>query len=261
MFTINIDENACCGDSLCAKDCPVGCLVMENNKVKVHNVLKKFCMGCGHCAAVCPKNAINIKEAPSIGVINRDILPSEEGLALLMQTRRSIRKYKENPVKREDLEKAINTARYAPTAKNTQKVEWLVVEGREKLHAVADIVTKTLMDMPGGKGMREMHEQGQDPIFRSAPGCIFTYTDVAYDFGMIDSCISITYLELALANMNIGTCWAGWAMTAAMLNPEVAKILGLPEDKKIQTALMVGYSSAKYLNIPGRNAPSIKWVK
>lgn len=54
-----------------------------------------------------------------------------------IKTRRSIRQFKEMPVAREVLESIVETARFAPSWKNTQTPRYIVVESRPLIEKVA----------------------------------------------------------------------------------------------------------------------------
>ena len=54
---INIDKEKCIGCGMCEKDCIAHNIVVENHKA---GVLSNDCIMCGHCAAVCPKEAVAI---------------------------------------------------------------------------------------------------------------------------------------------------------------------------------------------------------
>lgn len=60
-------------------------------------------------------------------------LPAMEQLTQLIRGRRSIRTYREEPVKRDVLSSLISLARYAPTARNSQQLQWLVIDDKKIL--------------------------------------------------------------------------------------------------------------------------------
>ena len=71
----------------------------------------------------CPKNAFlpAAKELPAPALMDG-----------LLMSRRSVREFEDQPVGRQVLEALLDVARRAPTAVNSQKLHWIVVEGKEK---------------------------------------------------------------------------------------------------------------------------------
>ena len=98
-----------------------------------------FCLTCGHCIAVCPHGALRhslipLEECPAI---DKALIINDEQAAQFLRSRRSIRFFKDKPVEKEKIRKLIEIGRYAPTASNTQLVEWLVLTDTEKINDIA----------------------------------------------------------------------------------------------------------------------------
>jgi nitroreductase len=205
-----------------------------------------------------------------------------ERIRQLFQSRRSIRTYKERPVDRGLLQELIEMVVFAPSAHNSQKVRWLVFDGREKLRALAEITVDwmrwVIEVMP--ERAAELHferrvkhwENGADGILRGAPVLVVAHGEkelqtLPPDFvpeldnvtAPLDYAVALSYLELAAVGLGLGTCWAGYVYKAANIYPPMHKALGLPEGHQCFGALMVGYPKYVYKRIPPRNAPLITW--
>lgn len=56
-----------------------------------------------------------------------------------IKTRRSIRKYKDQPVPKEMVDKMLEAAMYAPSARNYRSWQFVVIDDRKKLDAISDL--------------------------------------------------------------------------------------------------------------------------
>ena len=104
--------------SVCARKFLHRIMMAQSPRYPVRN----SCNECGHCLLICPANAITHKNIhpDRIREISKDPLPSFAEVDTLMKCRRSIRNFADEPVEKELIEKIIDSARFAPSAKNTQ---------------------------------------------------------------------------------------------------------------------------------------------
>ncbi len=152
----------------------------------------------------------------------------------LAAARRSIRRYKPDPVEREKLDLCLEAARLAPSACNAQPCRFVVLDEpalRDKFcgevftgvysvtrfAAAAPVIVAVTSDT--GKLSAWLGNQVQDTNFR-----------------LVDIGIAAEHFVLAAAEQGLGTCWIGWfnARTAA-------KALGLGRGRKVEVLLSVGY--------------------
>ena len=92
-FKVNEDKCTHCG--LCSSDCPV--LIIDNKTEfpTIKEGKEENCLKCQHCLAVCPVGAISIwGKEPENSISAKSVIPQSIELENLMQTRRSIRKFK-----------------------------------------------------------------------------------------------------------------------------------------------------------------------
>ncbi|MCH5276337.1 MAG: nitroreductase family protein [Desulfovibrionaceae bacterium] len=260
MHVLEIDASRCCGDALCVRVCPTGCLRMHADKAAPVPLSGKLCLDCGHCVAVCPKAAVSIdgRSPDELAPARNSVTP--EAFSMLARTRRSMRAFRPDPVPHEILAAALDTARYAPTGKNSQDVAWIAVEGEEKLAALGKLVIDSMRTMPGTERLVEAFERGRDPILRKAPCVVFAHGSTGYGLSAADCAIAMTYCELALHSMGLGSCWAGYVLGVARHSAEVRTLLGLPEGREAYAGLMVGYPALRYQRIPDRKPAHLVWV-
>jgi len=262
---IQIDHERCIRCSLCVRECPVLCFRLNEEGISLRH--EEHCLHCGHCVAVCPAAAIALEGSPRAGeTIPSDKLPpvrpfiAFEDFDNLAKGRRSVRVFKNNAVPRDTLLRALDCARYAPTAKNLENVSWIVIEGRERLRRISDAVVDVFRPIPSMAGVARSHDAGHDPIFRSAPCAVFACADSGYDLSACNCDIAATYLELALPTLGLGTCWAGFVMRAAIDSPTVRAAIGAPEGQTPFAGLMVGIPDIRYHRIPARRELRVTWM-
>ena len=105
-------------------------------------------LSCGHCAAVCPVDAITIHaidpEASKFATFDADSrwLPHGEfntvQLVRLMASRRSCRNFKDKPVDRALLADLVKIGATAPSGTNSQMWTFTVLPARESVTALGD---------------------------------------------------------------------------------------------------------------------------
>lgn len=137
----------------------------------------------------------------------------------LLKERISVRKYETRPVEREKLEALVDAARFAPTARNEQPWEFVVVTQREGLERLA-----MLADYGG--------------FIRDAGALIAVFChDTKYY--LEDGSAATTYICLAATALGLGSCWvAGDKKNYA---EEVRRALSLPEDYRLVSLISLGY--------------------
>lgn len=271
MSFFTIDENKCAADGLCVAECPMGILTMDHKTPAPVEHAEELCINCGHCVAVCPHGAfsLNTMAAEACAPMEPELLPTPEVFRRLVRSRRSTRVYKNKPIEQEKLARLLDTARYAPTAKNTQQLGWLVISRKELLEELAGKAVDWMRDLIAKKDplattyhmprLVARWEEGRDPVLRSAPCLVMTHAPDDYRTGMIDSTIALTTFELAAATEGVGTCWAGFLFSAATFWPPLREALGLPAGRVITGAMMAGYPKNAYERIPLRNEAQVIW--
>jgi nitroreductase len=129
----------------------------------------------------------------------------------VVRLRRSIRRYKPDPVPEAVLEKVLDAARLAPSGGNRQPCHFIVVKDpeRKKMLGVAEWA-------------------------REAPVIIVGCTEAA---GQTDIAIAFEHLVLAATDQGLGTCWMGrWGADA-----DIRKALDIPDSIRILAVTPLGY--------------------
>jgi ferredoxin len=127
MSEILVDTSLCRKDGVCAAVCGARAVRVGANGFP-EEVPGGSCIQCGHCVAICISGALSHTGLPQEALfpVPKE-LPSAAQVDNLLMSRRAVREFKEQPVARETLEAMLDVARRAPSAKNNQKVHWIVV--------------------------------------------------------------------------------------------------------------------------------------
>lgn len=273
MRLFTIDDNKCTRCNCCAIDCPAQVIQSATKEAVPDEVIgaSESCIDCGHCVAICPTGAFSLETMKILecSEIDKKLLPSDEHMAEFLKSRRSVRRFKNKKLSREELSYLIEVARYAPTGSNKQKVEWTVFEESEKVNKLASLVvewTKSLAgNIPDVKTASTMAkignswDRGNDSILHGSPYLILVHAQENLPSAEADCVIAMTYLELYAASRGLGTCWAGFLNAAANSYKPLLKELDLPEGHKCFGAVMIGYPKHQYKLIPERKKANINW--
>ncbi len=142
----------------------------------------------------------------------------------VIRLRKSVRGFTDREVEEEKLDRLLEAARLAPSAKNFQEWRFVVVRDPQTRRKLAE----------AARGQKFV---GQAPVVLAC--CaetdhhVMTCGQPCYP---IDLAIAIDHITLAAAAEGLGTCWIG-----AFFEDQVQAILGIPEEIRVVALLPVGY--------------------
>jgi nitroreductase len=187
-------------------------------------------------------------------------LPTPAVIDRFLISRRSVREFKERPIARGTLEALLDVARRAPTASNSQKLHWIVVGDRAKVHALSAEAMNWLKISGISSAQLAQWEEGYDFVLRDAPAVIMVCTPADYGWGKQDCAIALTFLELAAETRGLGVCWAGYLTRIAGVYAPVRETLSVPEGYVVHGGLMLGERKYSYKLVPPRKPLSVQWI-
>jgi len=159
-----------------------------------------------------------------------------------IKTRRSIREYKDKPIPKDILEKIVDAARFAPTARNVQPWEFIVITKPETLKKIA-----------------ELAENGR--FVAGARTCIAVFcTDTKYY--LEDGCAATENILFAATAQGIASCWV--AGDKKPYCTQINNLLNVPNTLKLVSLIALGYpTSEKAFGITDKRKLSdvIHWEK
>ena len=179
-----------------------------------------------------------------------------------LRSRRSVRLFKPQPPKQEDVLKLLNICRYAPTAGNSQSMYFTVISNPDTLAAIrkatacwmAEEVEKGTVNKRYFKAvLHTFHEKKVDIIGRNAPMLIFVSTRRLNVTGVSNSEQCLAYAELFAPAVGLGTTIAGFIQACGIAGYQpLLDLVGIHPKQKLVGCMMVGYPRVKYKLMPER---------
>lgn len=268
MVVINTEK--CIGCALCVNDCFPHNIIMKDGKAQP---ISDTCMLCGHCVAICPANAVEITDYDMDDV--SDAAPHKftpEELLSLIKFRRSIRQFKDRPVPQELITQIIEAGRYTATAGNRQELSFIVVEKEmeqfrrlvienleEKGRALlaADNTPLQLLNYAhrwiAFADSYRKNPTEKDAVFFGAPAVILIAGDNPIDAGLAAS-----NMELVACASGLGVLYSGF-ITRGVGNEKTKNAIGVPAEKEVLIALVIGYPDVQYKRSAPRKKADIIW--
>ena len=186
------------------------------------------------------------------------------GLAEVIKGRRSVRKFKPDPVPKEVIEGILDLAIWAPSGMNRQEWYFVVVQG-EKVEEMKKIFADAFQDMKPRlekvfadkpkiiAATKEFFETyGRAPVF------IFAYCGKGSDGKTWDTnstAVAVQNLQLAVYEAGLGSTWTDGILGK---EKEINEALGI-KDKKLVCVLPVGYPD-EVPRVPSRREGRVEWV-
>jgi nitroreductase/NAD-dependent dihydropyrimidine dehydrogenase PreA subunit len=277
MPTITVHSEPCVQCGACADVC-YGRDVFEmtaNGAVAAH---PDHCRLCGHCVAVCPVDAIEIDEIPMAECppIERDQLPTAEALITTLRSRRSYRRFQDRPVPRDVIRQLISAARWIPTGYNRQYVDWIALDDETAITAlVRELLVELRRAMERGRDrsrflgslspeqvdrLIDQTAEKRKPFFFDAPAVLAAICDAETVCAREEATYATYNVMLVAERLGLGTCHIGSLHLLLEEFPRLQRrLLGIPDGKKLEALMVVGYPARTVRRMVPRRMPEIAW--
>ncbi|MGB6127218.1 MAG: nitroreductase family protein [Psychrilyobacter sp.] len=269
-----VDKEKCIGCEMCVKDCFPKDIEMIDGKAHINNIT---CFKCGHCIAVCPKEAISMDEYDMEEVMDyskESFSIDPDNLMNFIKFRRTIRQFKNCDVEKEKISKIIEAGRFTETGGNMQDVSYTVLT--ENLKELRELTLKSLKNI--GEYLlknltpetmvykkyakmwinmyREHNEnpESEDRLFFNAPAIIVVTAN-----SQVNGALASSNMELMTNALGLGTVFSGFLVKAANETKEIKDFIQVKEGKEVITCMIVGYPNVKYKRTVPRKKADICW--
>ncbi len=169
--------------------------------------------------------------------------------------RRSVRKYKPQPVNRDTMQTILNCGINAPNGQNKQSWAIRVVDNSDYINGLTEIYKKANPQAAKDPNFKNM--------FRNAPTVVFIAHDTSYDMSQIDCGLLGENMILSAWSMGVGSCCLGSPVRFMNTQPEAAdylKKLDFPEGYQLLYCIAFGYPDESPAAKP-RDAQKIKFIE
>lgn len=192
--------------------------------------------------------------SPKNAEVEKAVSGAENQVVETIMARRSIRKYKQQPVEKDKLQQILECGINAPNGMGRQSWEIRVVDTPELLAEIDSLNTKLAV----GRGMDASKVR---PAAYGAPVLVFIANDTTYDLSQVDCELLGGNMILTAQSMGLGSCCLG-GIVRTLKSPEaegLLKRLELPENYNLLYAIAFGYPDESPAAKP-RKAEKIRFV-
>ena len=195
----------------------------------------------------------------------------------LLKKRRSVRSYKNIPLKKQLIEEIIQAGRYAPSETNRQPWRFIVITKKEMIDDIAQIVKNEIKSVlkkrfilkyfyPPLKNKETINffaaiiYSKEDILFFNAPVLVFIVSEKGRFNDESCACCAQNMM-LATHYLGLGSCWIGLAHFLG-LNKKWMEKIGIPKGYHISAALVFGHPDKTPSQAPFRklNSGIINWI-
>jgi nitroreductase len=174
-----------------------------------------------------------------------------------IKSRRSVRSYKSDPLKKDVLQAIVEAGYYAPTGHNGQPWHFSVIQDKALIAEANAATKKKMTEAP----IDWIKNSGKSPlpITYDAPVLIIVSAKKNSISGDEDCAAAMENMMIAAQSLGIGSCWMGF-MNFIFGDADIMGKLGVPAGYEPQQAAVFGYQAGEKRNAPPRNPDVVTYV-
>jgi nitroreductase len=144
----------------------------------------------------------------------------------VIKERRSVRKYRTEPIPRDILHRVLEAARFSPSGKNLQPWKFIIVQDQSLKQRLVDACL----------GQKFIAKAPVVVVACGFPGNCYSRMGNYMKSWAVDVAIALEHLVLQAQEEGLGTCWIG-----AFKENDVKSLLNVPEEVKVLALTPLGY--------------------
>ena len=171
-----------------------------------------------------------------------------------IKSRRSTRKFKDKAVPEKLLTQVIEAGRYAPSGGNSQSIHFIVVENKDVLNELAELVKQEFakMEIEENTYKSLVHsitapKRGTYVFHYNPAVLIITANKKDYGNNMVDCACALENMMLMANALDLGSVWINqlrWLNENPVILERMQE-LGMADDERVYGALALGYADTE----------------
>ena len=151
-------------------------------------------------------------------------------LLKIIKGRRSVRRYKSDPIPEDVLERVLDAARFAPSGKNLQPWKFIIVKDESLKNGLVQAAV----------GQSFISQAPLIIVACAFPDNCYSRMGNYMKSWPVDVAIAVEHMMLQAQEEGLGTCWIG-----AFEEKEVKSLLKVPEEVRVLALTPLGYPDEK----------------
>ncbi len=154
-----------------------------------------------------------------------------------IRKRRSIRAYRDKPLTQSAINAILEAARYAPSSRNLQQLEYKVITNRHLIKKISDGMNAALK-------REEPSSEGKSDFFYGAPLLVIITAPKENKWSCHDAAIASENIMLYAASIGLGSCFIGMSRFIDK-DKGLRRTLNIPDGRMVAAAVVCGYADEK----------------
>jgi nitroreductase/NAD-dependent dihydropyrimidine dehydrogenase PreA subunit len=286
------EEGLCTGCGRCVDACPECILEMSEKRPRFEAGADAECIACGHCVMACNNGAARHSAFTDADFfpVEKELLGFDELLRFL-SARRSVRRFKDEPLPRALIDKVLAATATAPMGFPPHTAEVLAIDDRARIEALVPHMVEGFAKIDGMAGspvgrffmkravgapmMRALdthvlpvtrrarmlyEERGLQRYLWNAPAVLLFHADRFATSNLENTWIAVTYAMLAAHALGLGALINGLLPPIVDRSEELRAELGIPKDNHVQAALLLGFPKMRFKRGVKRELRKIEYL-